>query len=154
MKPQVDSGLPPKVLMDKIYNRLRFAYMRVSSSNPGDVKNDANLLMDIEAMEVYMQQLTFAYMKKVYDDSGRVEAYEELKELEEILTDIAKGKKESIKREKHIRKNASHIASLVHRRLKKGQYEGTIKFQEILKERAKLKAEEKEAREKMGKKAA
>jgi hypothetical protein len=39
-------------------------------------------------------------------------AYEELKELEEILTDIAKGKKESIKR-KSISKKASHIASLV-----------------------------------------
>ncbi len=152
---RVDTVLSPRELLDRMYERLRNAYGKVLSAQPGSVETDEQIVSELEALEALMQKLDISILRKLQSDTARNRgSFEKMQEMEKIVDDIINGKKEGIRKEHYIYRTAKRLKGFVKSEKSKTKRKGTIKLDQIRKEKEKLEKEKKEAQEMAGRKAA
>jgi hypothetical protein len=153
MPPQLETPLSPLQLLLQLAELSRNAAIKAQSAKPGSIQDDTSVLQYIEALELKIMQLDYSFIRKL-SDSGSINSFERLKEIEKMLNEIVEGKRLSIKQDRHLFRLAKHVRNNTKRAVGKTKRNATIKFNQIQQEKKKLTAEEKEAKENMGKKAA
>ncbi len=151
--PTVDTVLSPREILNRLYYRLRNAYSKVLSTQPGDSKADKNIMVDLEALETLLLKLDFSFIKKLRDDASiDSNSFEKLKEIEKILNEISAGKKNAIRQDHYIHRVAKHMRNAVRGKARKTKRTGAREIVKVQKEKKELVKKEKEAKEKLGKK--
>ena len=106
--PTIDTVLSPREILNRLYQRLRSAYSKVLSAQPGDVMADKSIAREIGIMESLVQKLNISFIKKVRDDANiDIKSSEKLREIEKILNEIAAEKITTIRQDHYIHKVAS-----------------------------------------------
>ena len=148
----VDTALSPREVLNRLYLRLRGAYSKILSAQPGDPRADASIAREIEAMDILIQKLNMSFIKKLRDDANiDSNSFEKLREIEKVLNEISVGKGTAIRQDHYIHKVAKHIRNVVRGKVKKTKRSGMRELVKVRNEKKKLVRKEVEAKEKMGK---
>ena len=149
--PTIDTALSPREILNRLYQRLRYAYSRILSAQPGDAMADKGIVQDIEAMETLMQKLNVSIIKKLRDDANvDINSFEKLKEIEKILSELSTGKIVTIRQDHYIHKLSNHLRNVVRGKVRKSKKSGMKELFKIKKEKKELGKKEVYAKEKIG----